>query len=620
MSRAAENVKLTDQDKQSIRERVISIESVMTGEPRKNRFSPERVMIYVVVNGKLDGSKMQESVFLKNYMNNYFYTDNALYFCLSAGTSAESLFSDFKKEYEHAMDEHKLEHVSAWSIVPIFVYDEAFYDTFRIYCQWHQMMQKYINDNRINNIWLPAVLLPNNDQSNNIPLMKELLSQKANWKNALPVLVIYPQTDNGTILYANRLKTICMTSLLMSCSYKPDVYKPDDENYQCYSARLLTICKPENMEKLLRARSLLSFFTESAPHEEERLRRLGEILSSSLYDSWKQFRGLPCMRTMVAGEEKTVYDNKQISLAPFYSILFPEGITGSEKKMLLQQFADEYYLSRLPLDKKIIQEMGNTFLMKYRSSYGDYLTGMEHLFNEGSQSEFLQKYMVPLSVIYHDINCTDPILQNFAAQTAKTIQDRGAAFCQAMFSTAQWFEKAGKNYYILKDCLMSLKESIDERIRYWNGIEGSIDISKVRWTEEQRGNLMSRWQEVLFSDEPVKQFCTSFCQELFRISGVSSQSAEDYLKHFNDHVENDKVRESWNKLLYMTTTFIAPAQGSSDTNYVMYDTDVFIREGLNKVSPVNQFFGVSDMKDRAEFLAMARGGRWIGEENTDGET
>ena len=598
-----------------IREKVISMETSDTHlTVHRNPFHSDRVTIYLIISGEpvsQNDTDFAETQLLKAYLKEYFLTQNALYLSLSAKENdGETVFQRFEEQYNTAIRDNQLRYTSSFVVVPVFVQGEQFPESlWQNFHQWFSKMLVYISHHAINDIWLPAVLFSGRDYFKNDAFIQKILSNEQLLKRSLPLLILYPQNSHGFIPLENRLKTIAVLSLLLPCQTNSVFGKTGDPDIQCYAARLMTIRKPKNMEKLLRAKSLLEFFEKDPEDADKQLKQLGEKLSELLYEVWDRLESLPCKRDN--GGNHLAYDSKTISLAPFYSILFDKNAGSDQKQKKLRFFAQKYYLRYLPLYTPLLNDIDcRSFFRKYQDSYGNYLTGLSYLFDESLQQSLLNR-IAPLQLSQNHILPQDHEITIYLTDLSKEMTNRSTAFYQKMFTNASWFLKAKERFSGLQSCLTTLKESLDERIRFYSGLEGSVDTSGIQWGDKHRKELMDVWLDLLFSEKAEEDFVDIFCQKLFEIAGFSQESITEYLRHFDHHIDNGKVLKSWQKLLDVDTAGIAPASGVVEENYVMCSSALTGKEVLEKIHPVSELIDTKEMQDRIEFVFLDRAGKWI---------
>ena len=517
-----------------------------TDEFMRSSFSVNAITIYVFVNGKAtcEGDNISRSLeidILKKYSDSVFTDANSLYVNIPAGDgNGIKVFNNLIELYNIKSTNHQLKFLNNLIIVPIFIQDGELLQVLKEYRIFINSLTAYMINNGKIFRQMPCVIFESIDSRNNVPLMKELLLDKEKWNNSFPILLIYPCTDYEQIEFENRIKTICMTVILLQMS--SDIFTLsalDNPDWQCFSSRLLTISKPYHIEILLRAKNLLEFFLQKPENSEEMLKRLATNLSSVPYESvWNRWSSLPC-----AEGNNNAYDRKKISILPVYSLVFPSDAGRNEVKAIFKPFIERYYYSKLPITSEIINGniIRDNFFDKYKYGYGFYISAFDELFNTGKSRVFKERMLESIEIESFD-RCSSLInvsLNELIEKLSNELENRTKRFYDIVFSDACiWYKKARENYKLLKNSLTNLLLVIDDKIKYWRGIEGDMTLLDDLWKDDDRKRIMNSFIEILKSDKPEEDFCDKFVSSIFSIAKEGIAGYNDLIAQYAN-IEKD---------------------------------------------------------------------------------
>lgn len=595
-----------------------------TDEFMRSGFSVNAVTIYIFVNGKAtyEGEEISKSLeidILKKYSDSVFTDANSLYVNIPIGDgNGEKAFNYLIELYNTKSTNHQLRFLNIWNIVPIFIQDRELLQVLKEYRIFISCLTAFMINNGKVFRQMPCVIFEGIDSRNNVPLMKELLLDKEKWNNSFPILLVYPSTDYEQIEFENRIKTICMTVILLQMS--SDVFTIstlDNPDWQCYSSRLLTISKPYHIEILLRAKSLLEFFLQKPENHEEALKRLALNLSSVPYESaWNRWSGLPCTEG-----SNNAYERKKISILPVYSLVFPSDSGRDEVKAFFKPFVERYYYSQLPITSESINNniIRDKFFEKYKYGYGFYISAFDELFNTGKNMVFKKKMLESIEIENFDKwpGLTNELLNELVEKLIIELENRTGRFYGVVFSdTCAWFKKARENYRLLKNSLTNLLLEIDDKIKYWRGIEGDMTLPDDLWTDDDRKRIMNSFIAILKSDRPEEEFCDNFVNSIFSIAkeGIAGNRIS-YIKAFDEHSKDDTVVSSWRRLLTVPQYRIVPNGQSSFQNIVICDSPTMLSENsLKRINGDITHFLYTDsgVRDRIDYVVLSRVGTWNG--------
>lgn len=580
------------------------------------------VMIYVFVGGNGDTLSVdtcEEIEILKQYMTSFFMNPNyiSINICPKDGKGEEA-YQFFINSYCQKVKNRSLTHLDSWGIVPIFLPKDNSSAAIKEYKDFIGKLVKYAEDNLISYNHIPSILFEGNNATKNNPLMKELLAEKDHWHPSLPFLVIYPNTSLDYIEYTNRLNTIFIVSMLQQ-STKPvfDHNMVDNPKCQCYAARLFTISKPYHIEILLRAKNLLEYFLRKPENSGEMLKRLAANLSSVPYESvWNRWSSLPCVEG-----NNNAYDRKKISILPVYSLVFPSDAGRDEVKAIFKPFVERYYYSQLPITSEIINGdiIRNKFFDKYKYGYGFYISAFDELFNSGKSRVFKERMLESIEIESFDKSSSlnNESFDELVEKLINELDNRTKRFYDIVFSDACiWYKKARENYKFLKNSLTDLLLAIDDKIKYWRGIEGDMTLPDDLWKDDDRKRIMNSFIEILKSDNPEDDFCDKLVSSIFSIAkeGITGNRIS-YMEAFDDHSKDDTVVLSWKRLLNVPQYRIVPNGQSSFQNIVICDTPGMLSENsLKRINGDITHFLYTDsgVKDRIDYIVLSRVGTWNG--------
>lgn len=596
-------------------------------------FTVKAVTIYVFVNGHESnrGEDLSDGIeinIMKKYAESVFTDANSLYLNLPYGEgNGKKAFDYLINLYSRERSEHHLKFINSMDIVPIFVQDEKLLPILGEYRVFNNLLTDYMNNNGKTFRQMPCVIFEDTDGRDNVVIMKELLQNKKSWKNSFPILLIYPHTDYEYIEFESRLKTICMTVVLLQM--KNGLFGDIEMNNQCYASRLLTISKPCHIEVLIRAKSLLHFFMQRPQNPEKALESLASNLSSVPFEKvWNRWRGLPCKEG-----NKNSYANKKISILPVYSMVFPSDLGRDQvKEKFFKPFVEKNYYSQLPIDKETINTdyIRDAFFEKYKHGYGYYITAFDELLTPGKSKTFIEKLE---SIEIEDFEKApaeiDTIFLTLVKKLMKRLEDETKSFFDTVFSdNCDWYIKVQDNYRVLMSSLTSLKETIESVIGYWRGIEGDMTLPDNLWNDGYRKELLNSFIDILKSDNPEKDFCELFVRALFTIAkdGITG-NRESYIADFDTHSRDSVVVDSWKHLLIVPQDRIVPDGRSSVRNIVICDNPKMISEiSLKMINGgiTDYLYTESNVKDRIDYIVISESGTWDDRlnkgENPDGDT
>ena len=587
----------------------------------RNEYSVNAVTIYIFVNGQTtyegeEISKGLEIDIMKKYAESIFTDANSLYLNLPDGEgNGEKAYDYLLSLYNKKSEDHHLRFLNNWIIVPIFIQNNNLLQVLKEYRVFSKLLTDYMNNNGKTFRQMPCVIFEGTDGRKNVPLMQELLQDKKSWKSSFPILLIYPNTDYEQIEFENRIKTIFITVHIMQI--KRDLISItalDNPEWQCYSSRLLTISKPCHIEILIRAKGLLEFFLQKPADHEKALKSLASSLSSVPYESvWNRWSGLPCTEG-----SKSAYEKKQISVLPIYSLVFPSDSGRDQIKAIYKPFVEKYYYSHLPISTELINvySIRDKFFDKYKYGYGYYITAFDELFNTGKNKVF--KEMLELIEIEDFEKKPGQSNDSFNEMVRKLVSDlenQTRKFYDTVFSDAcDWYKKARDNYKLLMSSLNSLSQTIDDKIKYWRGIEGDMTIPEDLWNDSDRKRLMNSFVKILKSDNPEEDFCELFIRPLFTIAkeGISG-NRESYISSFDDHSIDNTVVSSWRRLLNVPQYRIVPNGQSNFQTIVICDNPTMLSEdSLKRINGDIDHFVYTDsgVRDRIEYIVLSQIGTW----------
>lgn len=595
-----------------------------TDEFTRSNFSVKSVTIYVFVNGNSiykgeEISKSLEIEMLKNYSDSVFTDPNSLYINIPTGEGNGKKAFDYLIElFNKKKNDHQLKFLDNWNIVPIFIQSNDILQLLSEYNLFFSHLTAYMNNNEKTYRLMPCVIFEGTDIRKNDPLMKQLLSDKEKWINSFPIMLVYPNTDFEQIEFENRIKTICMTVKLLQIL--PDLVPItafDSQDWQCYSSRLLTISKPYHIEILLRAKNLLEFFLKRPENPEKNMKELASAISAVPYESvWKRWSGLP----YTEGSNST-YERKKISVLPIYSMVFPDNSGRDDIKSIFKPFTEKYYYSHLPITTDDINSdsIRDKFFEKYKYGYGFYISAFDELFNAGKNRIFKENMLEAIEIEKYDklsVSITDSF-NELITKLVNELEKRTKRFYDIVFSDeCVWYKKARENYKILNNSLTDLLFAINNKIKYWRGIEGDMTLPNDLWKDDDRKRLINSYIAILKSDKPEEDFFEKFVSSLFSIAkeGITGNRIT-YMDAFNAHSRDDTVVSSWQRLLTVPNYCIVPNGQSNMQNIVICDNPNMLDENsLRRINGDITHFLYTDsgVKDRIDYIVLSAVGKWNG--------
>ena len=581
---------------------------------RVEDFNNLRLMVYVVVNGQspvpnAEYEQCDEISALQNLTESHFVYSNAMYINIPASSGAgTAAFNKLNEIYNYCNEKYSFYiSIDSWAVVPIFVQNEKIYDALAEYQLFCELLVKYIENHGKDSIFLPAVLFESNNNEMNTPLIEKLVEHKYSLKKiCFPILMIYPQTQYGYLEYESRMKTIMLTSLLM-VSLADTLPNMNSKDKQCYTSRVLTICQPHNAEIFIKAKSLLDYFTSDIPEEADSMKKLGVALSAVAYETiWNRWSELACRRNNDNDAAKP-YENKEIVFSPVKSILFSSQASPEEKENIIAEFVRHYWLSHLGTDisKEQLDSVVEKIFDKYTDSYKYHINGLINLFGVGERSVLISKYLLELAVA-HEQGMESGNIKRLIEET----KHRNKQFYDNFFAS-ECYASMQKNYDISRKFIDDLKKIINQKIRYWEGIEGTMTFLEESWSEEQRKKLFDAY--ISFIKSASEENINVFCNELFGLSsGGIIDDSEGYIKNFHNHVNDANVCSSWKRLTSYNVRNIIAAANSVHQSYVIWDATVGIaKDDIKKIDEnIEQYINITGMTDRVELISVSEFGKW----------
>lgn len=605
--------------KNEIKTIVKSRESLEVFNFEKSNFNSGKLVIYIFVDDDIKEEKESIQFFLQDYIKSVFNKENTLYCEISPNSSSKELYQKIQDELENK-EIYEIDTKNKVVIVPVFVQRNSFDSVFGIFQEFYNQLMSYFENRRATELRCqPAAIIRTQGAREQDEFMSKILRWSKNTTfNNLPLLILSSYDSNGHKLNDKKLvQALCYTVTITTSSLTTTEHTTGIGEYGqkdlCFSARLVTINLPYHYGMLWCVGSLLKYFMTEETNQ-EKLEKLGNSLSELPRESvWSHYSELP------------LKDDK-INILPVYSLTIPDNMPETRIEDIFDDFTEEYYLSKMPLDfPENTEDIIDELFKKYRVGYGDNINGFKYIFNKSMQPEFIQNYIKEISVI-DDLGQIDiPVnraIKDHTNTLHEKIKNRNRSFYKKMFSEdAGWFKKLEKRYSEIMTFLKELNETtIPNEQNTWRNEEGSIPfIIEMKWSEIHRQKLMKFYMEILKSNEEDKEASfRKFCEKLFETAQDFYPVRKDYIEKLktaylesknNPTIFDAKSVHDWKSLLVCPSYAIHPKSDSKEEYHCIYQ-DQNLQFVKDIVGSGDIIWHQADIQDRIEIIHFSELGTW----------
>lgn len=587
----------------------------------KSTFNSERLFIYTFVSK--NNSDIPEM--LKKHIENTFVNPNAEYISIiSDNVSGQNHYDSFIAKLNEIEENGYVDVVNSIAFIPVFIQSGTDTDlgtSFGEFKVFYDLAVGMLNRKMGCTFCVyPVALLESDDKKIRDNFMKKIFEWQS---DDMTILVLFHNNARGfKDSKQSIVHTICYTSILLaSCNINH--VGTENGSSCCFTSRIVSIKLPYHVGILICAIDLLNFFTGTSDDNDDTKKRLGKSISELLLDRlWKNYK-----------EALPVDQMRNIHLEPVYSLTFPKNATNTDIREIYDRFAEKYYLSALPVEcsDDYIELMVDGFYDKCKESFEKKIDGFNYLFENVRQvTEFIDTYVddMPIAPLPKTKNV---FVAGLSEKLYHKIQKRMKDFFKNFFDhEMEWYDNANRQYTSTKEYLRKLKNELENMIKHWKRIEGSIPYPiSFNWeTDENIEKLFDSYTNILksSSDQLDEQF-RIFINALFKTASTNFPLSSEYIINFNSAFIEKKIPDQkiddWSNLLLLPN--IVNLEGDRIDEYHcicsedMFSRCDFIKNIINQC--INRTLGTSveannithwniNVDDTVEIVHISSPGKW----------